>query len=394
VNNNSETNSRDRHSLLEVLASLSCLITVFAQMIPSLSAAVLLLWGITFLLSLASCHGNVRISGTAAVILGLTLIFVLICLICCLLTGNFAYLSTFALSILKVMGMYLIGYTLAFSKLSVRGWNRASAIYVCSAVVYAIWAFANYFPGFSAWLSSMSYLFSSKNSFGQIAMVGSIIATCVFAAGKSKTVKAVAILLAAFLFLSALFMQCRTAVLGYCCAAIALIGMAKKKWPMVVLILLAALLLLVVPQFQNYLVHALFLDKYSGADANAVSSGRLGLWSDAIGIIRSNPLVGQPPYYVDDFYLNCLANFGLIGALVVFSILFVRVIMNFRHFKNHLMSSSWISPALVCMTIFYLIESLLEGYPPFGPGTCAFMFWMLGGYVDGLSLLTDSFERR
>ena len=32
---------------------------------------------------------------------------------------------------------------------------------------------------------------------------------------------------------------------------------------------------------------------------------------------------------------------------------------------------------LMCLTMFYFIESALEGYPPFGPGVSSFMFWFL-----------------
>lgn len=32
---------------------------------------------------------------------------------------------------------------------------------------------------------------------------------------------------------------------------------------------------------------------------------------------------------------------------------------------------------LTCFVIFYLVESMLEGQPPFGPGVSSFMFWML-----------------
>ena len=37
----------------------------------------------------------------------------------------------------------------------------------------------------------------------------------------------------------------------------------------------------------------------------------------------------------------------------------------------------------MCLTMFYFIESVLEGYPPFGPGVSSFMFWFLSvTFVD------------
>ena len=37
---------------------------------------------------------------------------------------------------------------------------------------------------------------------------------------------------------------------------------------------------------------------------------------------------------------------------------------------------------LLTMTIYYTFTSILEAYPPFGPGSCSFLFWIINGFVD------------
>ena len=35
------------------------------------------------------------------------------------------------------------------------------------------------------------------------------------------------------------------------------------------------------------------------------------------------------------------------------------------------------------LAIFYFVETILKGFPPIGPGTCSFLFWIVCGYIDG-----------
>lgn len=65
--------------------------------------------------------------------------------------------------------------------------------------------------------------------------------------------------------------------------------------------------------------------------------------------------VGQ--YYVDCSYLGVLAELGLTGFVLVELIWGSRVYINFKQNKG------FIKDFLFCVTVFYLVESVLEGYP-------------------------------
>ena len=68
---------------------------------------------------------------------------------------------------------------------------------------------------------------------------------------------------------------------------------------------------------------------------------------------------------------------GLTGFVLVELIWGSRVYINFKQNKG------FIKDFLFCVTVFYLVESVLEGYPPFGPGVSSFMFWFLSAAFAG-----------
>ncbi len=129
-----------------------------------------------------------------------------------------------------------------------------------------------------------------------------------------------------------------------------------------------------IPNVQDFFVHALSLDKYSDFDANKMSAGRLDFYSYALAVFKENPFVGDQTvnFPIDNFYLNVLTKFGVIGFI---PIMFIWIYLIFKNYflsnkdKNYFI--------LVLLTIFYIVESLLEGNPPFGPGVSSFMFWLL-----------------
>ena len=48
----------------------------------------------------------------------------------------------------------------------------------------------------------------------------------------------------------------------------------------------------------------------------------------------------------------------------------------------------------VVMSIFYLVISIFEGFPPYGPGVASMAFWLFSGYLDGkYSQKNDSLQK-
>ena len=88
-------------------------------------------------------------------------------------------------------------------------------------------------------------------------------------------------------------------------------------------------------------------------------------------------LIGTGKYYVDSLYINVLTENGVIGALIIYIIWGLRISRNFVVNRQYNAVPYVRKDMIMCLTIFFFIESVLEGYPPFGPGVSSFMFWLL-----------------
>ncbi len=255
--------------------------------------------------------------------------------------------------------------------------QRILKTYLICAVAYAIWVNVTYYASYSDWLKQTMYVFVQKNSAAQIWAVGVLIAFLLIEY-KSSIGNVLGYSAAIYLIIICGISQCRTALLALAivaCAYILLKSKHKLRWG--ILMVVACIFMWRLPFTRKFIDQALFLTKYAGADLNTFSSGRLGHWERAMGVFGDNLLFGVGQYYVDCSYLGVLAELGLTGFVLVELIWGSRVYINFKQNKG------FIKDFLFCVTVFYLVESVLEGYPPFGPGVSSFMFWFLSAAFAG-----------
>ncbi len=136
--------------------------------------------------------------------------------------------------------------------------------------------------------------------------------------------------------------------------------------------------------------------------ADAMLSGRLGLWEIAIKDFLQNPLVGVGAWaYIDNFILNTLRCGGIILAILIFPIAYGKLLFSFLRAKRYVNNKTVTngqritSQILWGMIPFYLVISFMEGYPPLGPGSSLFFLWIMIGIFDtergknGFSNYTD-----
>ena len=79
--------------------------------------------------------------------------------------------------------------------------------------------------------------------------------------------------------------------------------------------------------------------------------------------------------YVDSFPFEILINYGIIGfiTMAIFIVKLSRMVLRFN--KNN----------RICLTanilwVVFLLNSLFEAYPPFGPGIKCSLLWMTIGF--------------
>lgn len=245
-------------------------------------------------------------------------------------------------------------------------------VYILCSLIYALWVNFTYFPSYNAWLSQRIYTFELKNSAAQIWSVA--IFLLLFGVDyKSKTSRLLGYGIAAYLFIISALSQCRTALLALVfAAALIILRFSQRRMTFVACFFVLFLVLWNIPLTRGFIEQALFLNKYEGADLNTFSSGRLGYWGNALTVFSQHLILGEGKYYVDCSYILILAEAGLVGFFLIEPIWFSRAMTNIRF-----SGEKRLRMLLFGMTMFYVVTSALEGYPPFGPGVSSFMFWFV-----------------
>lgn len=364
--------------------ALGSLFTILSQFLPGMSVFFALVWA-GYLVYEGIKHRDKIVFGCVpSVFLGLYALFGFYCFLCFFVTAEIGYVAGFFQLLSKSLLMYLVGF-IAFSSLgsSKDTLSFILRLYCICSLIYSAWAMKNYFPGLTAWMSNMEYLFASKNSLGQICGVGFLVSLSLIFNEEDKFLCTAQLIIGFFLMITALLFQCRTAVLAVVLGTLFLMVVEKKRAALFIVLALGVICLFLSPSLRSLLAHAFLLDKITpGGD---FSSGRFGLWSDSLVALNGHEIFGIGSYYVDNMYIDVLVNVGIVGAFVVLAFWGVRLCLNFyRSFGSRFEASpqKWLINLVAALSLFYLVESLMEGYPPFGPGACSFMFWMLCGYLD------------
>ena len=326
------------------------------------------LWSVLIIWGTVKNNFRVKISSFAKTFI---ISFVAFCSFC-LIMGLFneTYFSANYLFVLAVPLLVTLAADM-YANMEQDLLNQLAILYLICSITFAVWVQIVYFPSYLDWLDARSYMFGQKNSAGQI-WCSAIFITMFFINYKGRLIKYIAYIGAFYLFIMTAIVQCRTALLGLIVAIAAYaISKSQHKIRLILILLLLLVGVMFIPFVKDFIEQALLLSKYeaSGADINTFSSGRLDYYEEALFHIISSPIIGVGKYYVDCSYLSILAESGLIGFCIIEIVLLKKIVQCYE------LSKKW--TVIFFMTFFYMIESLLEGFPPFGPGVSSFMFWFL-----------------
>lgn len=363
-----------KKSLLHYLIVVTIIISILSQIteLQSIMRPIMFaFWGALGICSI-NC-GKIYLSRYTKFYVVIYVVFGLFCMICSLFNENF--LKNNYLSALMIpLGATYVGENIATKTgIKIRDIMR---IYVWSAVAFAAYVNVWFFPDMEGWLSSQQYVFTSKNSAAQIWCSAFILAFFLFIIEGSKKEKIIYSIASIYLLFVSFISGCRTAFLGAIIAiSIYFVFFGKKKMALFILVLAIFLILWHNASVRIYLEHFLQIDKYNVINFNSITSGRGDNWQSGINAFMQSMLVGNGNFYCDCSYISILAESGLIGFLLIESIWIGRIAINFVNGKKTSMKM-----AIMILTVFYIIESLFEGLPPFGPGVSAFMFWFISGY--------------
>ena len=246
----------------------------------------------------------------------------------------------------------------------------------------------------TTWMNSEVYLMtgsSHKNTLGQLLGCGFLEFWINYQCENRKkiVIKLVGTIL---LIVPLLYVQSRSALiaLGVCLIYTILVG--NKLQNKIIKLSLIALIVCVIFNSEfvlDIIKQAFLINKYSNASGINIatfSSGRTQYWKDAIDVFQKYFCFGVGDYYVDNFYLAVLAQSGIFGGLCLFGLIANRMYLNFRTFygkRQNRENDYLLEKNVVVISVFYIVMSVFECFPPFGPGVASMLFWMLSGAVDG-----------
>lgn len=125
---------------------------------------------------------------------------------------------------------------------------------------------------------------------------------------------------------------------------------------------------------------------------NDITSGRISKYRIALNDFFSSPVIGVGAYaYIDNFVLCTLRTGGIFLAIFILPYVYGMLFTRFKRSNNYLRNNTnkmdnvnTIMFIVKCFSVYFFVISLMEGYPPLGPGTSTFLLWLFIGMGDSV----------
>lgn len=300
------------------------------------------------------------------------------------------YINLIRIPFMVYFCSYYIGTT-EETNLSV---GKKMMLFFCAlAFVMSVQVAMQFITNFGAWQSTEMYLYDGathKNSSAQT--LGNCILVLFVYWNPQKLIYKIARYVGVITAVAGLlYIQSRAALVAIGIALIisALFRGEKKKILYALLFIIIAVVVVLNSEFLMSLVRqAFFIDKYSTGgelDLNRFSSGRLDYWAVVWDKFIDSPFIGNGYTYCDNFYINVMAGGGLFIGGPYLLLYLVRVYKNISYYVRsyRVGTMDYFAQFAAVVSIFYMIISFFEGFPPYGPGVSCMMFWLISGYLDG-----------
>lgn len=305
------------------------------------------------------------------------LIFVFYCL-CCEAVTNVSYIgadtyniciSIFILSVSYCYGMHVQSFK--------RSFNNLAFFFFVASLIYGISVYVQYLVG--ADMFSTVYAYGDKNSAAQIFLSACIILFTLFRPSNFAQ-KIVAYSLIVILLYVMFVLKSRATLLGFFFVLGYFTFVYKNKkvrYVFFLSIIAMCIYILSNPSFYRTLVEGILFANRDSTDLNSLSSGRVEQLETCVDLFVSSPIIGIGNKYFDCFPIIILTQYGIMGAIIVF--VFIANRIKECVYKLDLNNQLDLCAFLLMMT--YMLNSLFEAQPPFGPGVKCFPLWMIWGIM-------------
>lgn len=367
-----------------------------------------LCWIITGLLMLSNYQVSLNKFSQIYVFL---IVWVIVCTaVAKLFSDIYFFRDPINIFIYKAFCIYMVSYLLHRKNIvGERELKTALLIMVLLAIVIGFYIWNQKYASVEDWTRSTE-LYQKKNSAGQILGVSVIVSSIYFGSFtlKGKWLKLIALIPMLFL----ITVKCRTALLATVIALLVASIMDdneinKNKIKIRRCYILGGAFIVILcfivvysssNSFRNFINSTLnikstvrlsnntpFLIKLDTLTSYRLSWYRRSLIMWGSGIITT--LFGAQSYS-DNFYVNMLTGKGLLIGVPIIMLCIKRFSLNFKKIKilkqnsNYLEKNGILLKLVRAITVFFIVESFAEGYPPIGPGVSCLLFWCIVGYFD------------
>lgn len=276
--------------------------------------------------------------------------------------------------------------------------TKCMKIYAVSALLLGLYSVSTNLGGF---VITEQYAFKLKNSSG--VLLGTAIILCVFILTATKHKAQTIFWTIVVLLLSAclLTFRCRTAIIAVMISFFIiayrsnlLLGILQRP-----LMLLSCLVIVVILFYLNLIpLNFIYDSLFANTDTSnldSISSGRLTHFDRALQVFYNDPILGSSSqnihlHSIDNFIINILGRYGIIGGLLMFPPYILAVVICIHGIRHN--SFQELYPFFALLII--MLTSFTESPFPFGPGTPVICAWFLLGWWFKASTLgitnTDS----
>lgn len=359
--------------LLAVVCSILSQMPTLLQ--TSLGDALKVTWILPLVISLFTC-GKRFADSPVRVCLAFIIAFTVYCLFAETLTGNQYFDSADYKNILISLGIFITSYASWFR---IKSQSFLNALIVASAIATLATGYVIYRDFLSTTsITQLLYAYASKNSAAQI-----LLNTVIFCLAFKAKNKSLYLMLgcAALIMIGEIFMLKSRATILSLAFVLVYLGFKSKNKKLRKAIWMGAIIvgvyLVANAAAMGTLVDNILLANRDASNVNDVSSGRVVLIGLALAKFEQSPFLGAGNFYIDCFPVSIIGQFGIIGAIIIFTFL----IYIFRKELKMLRANNFFYVVSFLLYGSIMVNSLFEAQPPFGPGMKCFMVWMGMGFA-------------
>lgn len=278
------------------------------------------------------------------------------------------------------VGILVLGYWNA--DVIVHYWKIIAVTFLGASLLISADIYFHYFRGYT--FSNIDYVYRAKNSAASIFLSAVILNLSLYNRKWALWRKVLLLASSGLLIYMCILMRSRAVLLATVTLPIVYIWFQQISWyrklGRIIGFITVIGIFLLNSTVYNFFINNLFLmvtseSRLSSLSLDHISSNRFVYFEVFAKEISGHELTGIGYYYMDNFYLESLLNYGYIVGIAVILVALSPIL--YALWQRFIPYRFYIT--FLALAFSYTINALFEGYAPFGPGAKSFILWLVFG---------------